>query len=317
MVETFDCKTVNLKKGSKGAQVTLLQTHLKNLGYYTYSGGRYLKIDGDFGTETEKAVIKFQGATGHSKDGWFGEKTCKSLNEKVNAQANAAATATNAFNCPNIDLHSGSKGDNVTKLQTALKSLGYYTRQVDGDYGKYTVQAVTAFQKAKGLTQDGQFGPQTCNKLQEVTKANNTSAATSTAGTPASVQKTDPYAANTFMHVRKASESNIDIDGLYFLASSVTFTNPHRTGSWKRIDLMNGGQYTYLGNPAPLQYSLDIMLSLDSYKRLENEFYKMQFRVCKVLSDLIKSGNYTIEVSLAYQNVKFRKVTLALTEYLG
>lgn len=316
-METFDCNNIDLHKGSKGAKVTLLQTHLKNLGYYTYSSdGRYLKLDGDFGTETEKAVIKFQGATGHSKDGQFGPKTCKSLNEKVNAQANAAASATNAFNCPNINLSEGSKGENVTKLQTALKSLGYYTRQVDGDYGPYTTKAVIAFQAAKGLTQDGQFGPVTCAKLQEVTKTNNTSTATKTSGTPASVKKTDPYKVDTSKNVTKAAESNINIDGLYFLASSVTFTNPHRTGSWKRIDLMNGGQYTYLSNPAPLQYSLEIMLTLNQYTLLENEFYKMQFRVCNVVSTLIKSGKYTVEMSLAYQNVKFRKITLALTEYM-
>ena len=44
MATVFDCTNINLRYGSKGALVTTLQTHLKNLGYYTYSSdgsGRY------------------------------------------------------------------------------------------------------------------------------------------------------------------------------------------------------------------------------------------------------------------------------------
>lgn len=95
MVETFNCETISLKKGSKGAQVTLLQTHLKTLGYYVTYNNRTLKVDGDFGTYTEWAVKKFQKDTGHTQDGWFGPKTCKSLNEKINKE-NGVSTTTNS-----------------------------------------------------------------------------------------------------------------------------------------------------------------------------------------------------------------------------
>ncbi len=55
----------------------------------------------------------------------------------------------------------GSTGSEVTKIQTKLKSLGYYKGTVDGIYGTQTKNAVTAFQKNCGITVDGIAGPQT------------------------------------------------------------------------------------------------------------------------------------------------------------
>ena len=83
MVQYFNCETISLKKGSKGEEVKLLQTYLKKFGYYTYYNGHYLKIDGDYGTYTAWAVRKFQRDTGHDDDGWFGPKTCPSLNQMI------------------------------------------------------------------------------------------------------------------------------------------------------------------------------------------------------------------------------------------
>ena len=52
-------------------------------------------------------------------------------------------------------LYSGSKGDAVTALQSALKELGFYSGKADGDFGSGTRSAVTAFQAKNGLTQTG------------------------------------------------------------------------------------------------------------------------------------------------------------------
>ena len=50
-------------------------------------------------------------------------------------------------------------------LQTKLKALGYYTGAIDGSFGSYTKKAVVAYQKAKGLYQDGIAGSITCGKM--------------------------------------------------------------------------------------------------------------------------------------------------------
>ena len=59
----------------------------------------------------------------------------------------------------------GSVGNEVTSIQNALKSRGYYTGAVDGIFGSKTLSAVKNFQKAQGLTVDGIAGPQTLKAL--------------------------------------------------------------------------------------------------------------------------------------------------------
>ena len=58
-------------------------------------------------------------------------------------------------------LRAGSSGAEVTQLQLALTELGYAPGAADGKFGPATTQAVTAFQQAEGLTEDGIAGPAT------------------------------------------------------------------------------------------------------------------------------------------------------------
>ena len=55
----------------------------------------------------------------------------------------------------------GSRGDEVRRIQTKLKQLGYYNGAVDGIYGSATRKAVISFQRNCGLTADGIAGPKT------------------------------------------------------------------------------------------------------------------------------------------------------------
>ena len=55
----------------------------------------------------------------------------------------------------------GSRGSEVTQIQTKLKRWGYYSGNVDGIYGSRTVTAVKKFQKKNGLTVDGIAGKNT------------------------------------------------------------------------------------------------------------------------------------------------------------
>ena len=152
----------SLKKGSSGSQVKELQNALKTLGYYTRS------VDGSFGYYTEQAVKSFQKAYSLTVDGWAGSKTCTKINEVLNSKTNNTSSSTALFNCNIINLKRGSKDtENVKKLQTALKSLKYYTREVDGDFGYYTEQALKNFQKDNGHTADGWLGAKTCKTLNQ------------------------------------------------------------------------------------------------------------------------------------------------------
>lgn len=59
----------------------------------------------------------------------------------------------------------GSRGSEVTQIQTNLKKWGYYKGNVDGVFGTNTKNAVIAFQKKNGLTADGVAGSKTLAAL--------------------------------------------------------------------------------------------------------------------------------------------------------
>ena len=62
---------------------------------------------------------------------------------------------------PYVSLQKGSKGEEVTKLQTRLSDLGYLTGKIDGEYGNQTKTAVQKFQERAGLKADGIAGVET------------------------------------------------------------------------------------------------------------------------------------------------------------
>ncbi len=55
----------------------------------------------------------------------------------------------------------GSRGDEVRRIQTKLKSLGFYAGAVDGIYGSKTQSAVRRFQQSVGIAADGIAGAKT------------------------------------------------------------------------------------------------------------------------------------------------------------
>lgn len=147
--------TGSLKMGSSGDDVRTVQRLLRNLGYYTGS------VDGDYGEATQKAVIAFQRANGLEVDGKVGAATLAKLNSSsAISYKQSIATAT-----PTGSLKNGSSGNDVRTVQRLLRSLGYYTGTVDGDFGDATEAAVIAFQRANGLTADGKVGDATLAAL--------------------------------------------------------------------------------------------------------------------------------------------------------
>jgi N-acetylmuramoyl-L-alanine amidase len=64
----------------------------------------------------------------------------------------------------------GATGSDVSELQGRLKFIGFYTGNLDGDYGYKTLLAVKRFQGEFGMIVDGIVGPKTKLRLWEATK---------------------------------------------------------------------------------------------------------------------------------------------------
>ena len=73
----------------------------------------------------------------------------------------------------------GSRGNEVTQIQTKLKRWGYYNGNVDGIYGTQTVNAVKYFQRKNGLTVDGIAGPATLRAMGIYSSSTSTSTSSS------------------------------------------------------------------------------------------------------------------------------------------
>ena len=69
----------------------------------------------------------------------------------------------------------GSRGAEVTQIQTKLKRWGYYKGNIDGIYGSQTVAAVKLFQRKNGLAVDGIAGKNTLAAMGIYSSSNSSS----------------------------------------------------------------------------------------------------------------------------------------------
>ena len=150
--------------GSSGDSVEKLQQALKIKGYYKGA------VDGKFGDGTRSAVKAYQKAVGISQTGKADYATLVKLFGRVTTTTVAndpmmkGITKISQITVPATS-RKGDSGKNVLALQQALKIKGYYKAPIDSKYGNQTVEAVKAFQKSKGMTQDGVAGNATIKAL--------------------------------------------------------------------------------------------------------------------------------------------------------
>jgi peptidoglycan hydrolase-like protein with peptidoglycan-binding domain len=134
-----------VEPGDKGADVKKLQERLKKLGYY-----KYKTITSYYGPSTTEAVKRFQKVNSVKADGIAGQDTLTLVYQK-DAK-------------PNMILYKDKSSD-VKKMQTRLKTLGYYKDKINSYFAASTLKAVKAFQKNNGLKADGKPGKRTLDLL--------------------------------------------------------------------------------------------------------------------------------------------------------
>lgn len=145
--ETETART--LRNGDSGADVEAVQKLL--LKWDADCLPKY-GADGDFGSETEKAVREYQADKALEVDGIVGRETLKSLQ---------ALNVANPYKEPEKNVKKGFNGNGVRWVQWELlrhdaECLLKYG--IDGDFGNETLKAVKAFQRAHGLEVDGIVG---------------------------------------------------------------------------------------------------------------------------------------------------------------
>lgn len=172
-----------LKKGDKGEIVKILQKRLYAIDYPCGATG----ADGDFGDNTEVAIIRFQKEKKIMVDGIVGRETWEKLMEikvvdnkenwvenlqvalnkeyRANLVVDGIAGTKTLAACP--VLKKGDKGEVVKIVQRRLIELGFSCGGygADGDFGEGTKGAVISYQKVKKISADGVIGQITWKKL--------------------------------------------------------------------------------------------------------------------------------------------------------
>ena len=231
------------------------------------------------------------------------------------------------FDCPNTSLKQGDKGSQVTELQQGLQKLGYYlksggyTLKVDGDYGKYTVEAVKQFQKATGHDTDGWFGPKTCKSFNEKLGVTTTSSSSSNAAqnkvvtTNATSKTTEVIIDAKTYNYLESWQANCTIEGLHFIISQVDDTNSFKGPEWKRVELMADNSEWYPSHTQPLEYKLTTYIKEPDFQKIKPGLLLLKKKkYCKVVYNLIESGNYNVNIQRSYQKSKMWKIVFTLTE---
>ena len=132
-----------------------LQQRLADLGYYT------IRVDGIYGSGTERAVRLFQQINGLKPTGIADSatqvrlysKSAKSLYDKIPGGTGHTLYRSNYYQPA------------VVPLQRRLRELGYYSGAADGYFGSATYRAVRNFQSRNGLAVTGAADPATQARL--------------------------------------------------------------------------------------------------------------------------------------------------------
>jgi len=139
------------ERGDSGdALIYALQQRLKDLGYYT------IKVDGIYGSGTQRAVRMFQQENGLKVTG-----KADSATQKLLYSSAAKPAGSHASSIYDTLSRSSKYRSAVVPLQRRLKALGYYTGSIDGYFGSGTYRAVRNFQSRNGLKVTGVADPYT------------------------------------------------------------------------------------------------------------------------------------------------------------
>ncbi len=153
-----------VRRGDSGNDVSLVQSRLYTLGYYTG------KVDGKFGSGTYEALKTFQENNFITADGICGSETAGILfsdtaiyNGNMPTPAPTQKIVINEDSVTTLEI--GSMGSSVRNMQNKLFELGYYISRLDGVFLEEDESAVKLFQTVNGLTADGKAGFETLKLL--------------------------------------------------------------------------------------------------------------------------------------------------------
>lgn len=165
--------------GSQGTAVQKIQLQLNRIATDYPLIPKIPEPDGIFGAITDEAVRKFQQIFNLSQDGIVGKATWYKIQYIFNAVTDIAELESDGLTISDFPrqfnniIAFGDTGQIVRALQYYLSTISFYNNAIpklviDGIYGTSTQNAVSAFQRAYGLSPTGTVSVETGQKILDV-----------------------------------------------------------------------------------------------------------------------------------------------------
>lgn len=170
---------VLLRLGSVGEDVRTIQRQLNRISTNYPLIPKIPNVNGIFDATTQASVRTFQQVFGLAVDGIVGKATWYKIKQIFNAVKRISELYSEGITLAEVQrqfskvIRQGDRGIDVSTIQYYLAFISAFDDAVpqisiDGIFGPATRNAVTAFQREYGLSQDGIVGRATWNKLQDV-----------------------------------------------------------------------------------------------------------------------------------------------------
>lgn len=137
------------------AAVQVVQEHLRSAGAY---GGA---VDGVWGPDSAAALQRFQANHQLQATGQLNQATATALGLDPAALLGTQQAAAP----PSIPPADTLQASSVRTIQERLRSLGFYTGNIDGVWGQSTQSAIQKFQQNRGLQPNGRLSPATVTAM--------------------------------------------------------------------------------------------------------------------------------------------------------
>ena len=173
-ISTWD--GITLGYGSIGNAVQQIQIRLNRISKNFSAIPKINPVNGIFDTDTENAVRAFQNAFDLEEDGLVGKETWYAIQrtysavKRLNDLASEGLSREEVTGIFNSFLSEGDTGSEVFELQYLLALVAEYNNEIsapsiDGVFGEGTKNSVEEFQRAYGLTVDGEIRTEDWDRL--------------------------------------------------------------------------------------------------------------------------------------------------------
>ena len=135
----------------------------------------HITVDGIYGEETKAAIYSFQSRNNIPATGITNKETFDMLYRKYTEYIKLKESEYQVFDKNKFPLKRGSSGNDVSTLNTMLRELSLYYKDLSSTYGDYfsaeTEESVKLMQKYFLMDENGEVNIKTFNRIKEETEA--------------------------------------------------------------------------------------------------------------------------------------------------